>query len=225
MRHETGDMSETSDARPQALTSHVNPASRVSRLTSCSLASHVSRLTSSQALRFTLKSWPVIAAATIGLCVLTQQAAKLFGIDLPDQQNVELVRSWLTRAFESPKAFSVAASLVAQVVLLMPAIEECVFRWLLFHFPGKMVGRALRARRGEAGVLALPLAAAGSSTLFSAAHYIAQPWPDAAFFALFFFGLAQCWLYNKTQRLWCAMLNHVLFNLTNIVLLFIVPLP
>ena len=62
-----------------------------------------------------------------------------------------------------------------------------------------------------------------SSALFSAAHYIAQPFPDAAFLALFFFGLAQCWLYRKTDRIWCAMLNHFLFNLTNLVLLFVVP--
>ena len=222
MRHETGDMSETSDARPQDLTSHVNPASRVSRLTSCSLASHVSRLSSFQALCFTLKAWPVIAVATIGLCVLTQQAAKLFGSDLPDQQNVELVRSWLTRAFESPKAFSVAASLVAQVVLLMPAIEECVFRWLLVMLPKRAWDKRHETRDVRAFDYSVIIL---SSTLFSAAHYIAQPWPDAAFLALFFFGLAQCWLYNKTQRLWCVMLNHALFNLTNIVLLFIVPLP
>ena len=209
-------MSETSDARPQDLTSHV------SCLTSCSPVSHVSRLTSSQALRFTLKSWPVIAVATIGLCVLTQQAAKLFGINLPDQQNVELVRSWLTRAFESPKAFLVAASLVAQVVLLMPAIEECVFRWLMVMLPKRAWDKRHETRdvrTFDYSVIIL------SSILFSAAHYIAQPWPDAAFLALFFFGLAQCWLYNKTQRLWCAVLNHALFNLTNIVLLFIVPLP
>jgi len=62
-----------------------------------------------------------------------------------------------------------------------------------------------------------------SAALFSAAHYIAQPWPDAAFLALFFFGLAQTWLYAKTKRIWCAMLNHALFNLTNLVLLFVVP--
>ena len=40
-----------------------------------------------------------------------------------------------------------------------------------------------------------------------------------AFIALFFFGVAQCWLYRKTDRIWCPMLNHALFNLTNVVLL------
>ena len=179
-------------------------------------------------LRLTLKAWPVIAAATIGLCYLTQTVAKWFGIELPDQANIELVKRYVgwNRTF---------LILCAQVIVLMPAIEELIFRYCLFRLPIK-VGRALRARRnqnkaetaplgdcGEAGVLALPLTAAGSSILFSAAHYLAQPWPDAAFIALFFFGLAQCWLYKKTDRLWCAILNHGLFNLTNLVLLFILP--
>ena len=66
-------------------------------------------------------------------------------------------------------------------------------------------------------------AALVSSLAFSAAHYIFQPFPDAAFVALFFFGLAQCWLYCKTDRIWCPMLNHFLFNLTNLVLLFVLP--
>ena len=179
-------------------------------------------------LHLTLKAWPVIAAATIGLCYLTQAIAKWFGIELPDQANIEIVKRYAgwNRTF---------LLLCAQVIILMPAIEELIFRFLLFRLPIK-VGRALRARRnqnkaetaplgdcGEAGVLALPLTAAGSSILFSAAHYLFQPWPDAAFIALFFFGLAQCWLYKKTNRLWCAILNHGLFNLTNLVLLFILP--
>ena len=62
-----------------------------------------------------------------------------------------------------------------------------------------------------------------SSLLFSAAHYLAQPWPDAAFLALFFFGVVQCGLYQKTGCIVCAMLNHALFNLTNLVLLFVLP--
>ena len=179
-------------------------------------------------LKFTLKAWPVIAAATIGLCYLTQLVAKWFGIELPDQANIELVKRYAgwNRTF---------VFLCLQVLVLMPAIEELIFRYCLFRLPIK-VGRALRARRnhdtakiaptndyGEAGVLALSLTAAISSILFSAAHYLAQPWPDAAFIALFFFGLAQCWLYRKTGHLWCAILNHALFNLTNLVLLFILP--
>ena len=177
----------------------------------------------------TLKSWPVIAAATIGLCYLTQTVAKWFGIELPDQANIELVKRYAgwNRTF---------VFLCAQVLILMPALEELIFRYLLFKIPCK-VGRAVPARRnqtkakitllndcGPLGQRALPLASAiVSSLLFSAAHYLFQPWPDAAFIALFFFGLAQCWLYKKTAHLWCAILNHALFNLTNLVLLFVLP--
>ena len=164
-------------------------------------------------LKTTLKAWPVIAVATIGLCFLTQAGAKLFGIDLPDQQNVEVVRSWLMHAFDSFRHFLNCASLIAQVVILLPVIEEFVFRWLLFMLPVRRIER----RAAKIAFLVV------SSALFSAAHYANQPFPDAAFIALFFFGLAQCWLYSKTDRIWCSMLNHALFNLTNIVLMFVVP--
>lgn len=155
-------------------------------------------------LTFTLKAWPVIALATIGLCFLTKTVAGWLGIDLPDQQNIDVVRQYLAHAFDSARHFGTAAFLVAQVVVLLPAVEEVVFR---------LPTRWLR----NGGWFFF------SSALFAAAHYIAQPWPDAAFLALFFFGLAQCGLYRKTGRLWCAMLNHALFNLTNLVLLFILP--
>ena len=164
-------------------------------------------------LKFTFKAWPVIAAATIGLCFLTQGVAKLFGIDLPDQQNIEVVRSWLTHAFESLRHFLNCTLLLAQVLVLLPVIEEFVFRWLLFMLPVRKIAK----RTARVPILII------SSVLFSAAHYVAQPFPDAAFIALFFFGLAQCWLYRKTDRIWCPMLNHALFNLTNTVLLFVVP--
>ena len=160
-------------------------------------------------LKFTLKAWPVVAAATIGLCYFTQAAAGWIGIELPDQANLELVRKWAGWN-------KVFISLCVQVLAIMPAIEETVFRWLLFKLPRKFAG----SRTWAAVAIAV-----FSSILFSAAHYIVQPWPDAAFIALFFFGLAQCWLYQKTERLWCPMLNHFLFNLTNLVLLFLLPQP
>ena len=165
----------------------------------------------------TLKAWPAIAAATIGLCFLTQGGAKLFGIDLPDQQNVEIVRRWLMHAFDSPKNFGTCAFLLLQVLALLPAVEETIFRWLLVRLPTRIAAKAGRRKALEASLAVV------SSALFSAAHYIAQPFPDAAFIALFFFGLAQCWLYRKTDRIWCPMLNHFLFNLTNLVLLFVLP--
>ena len=164
-------------------------------------------------LKTTLKAWPAIAAATIGLCFLTQSVAKLFGCDLPDQQNVDLVRQWMLHAFDSAKNFAVCAALLAQVLALLPAVEEIIFRWMLFRLP---------ARHLPIPAFHLAIAAL-SSILFSAAHYIMQPFPDSAFLALFFFGVAQCWLYSRTGRIWCPMLNHALFNLTNVVLLLVFP--
>ena len=176
------------------------------------------------ALRLTLKAWPVITAATVGLCYLTQTVAKWFGIELPDQANIELVKRYAgwNRTF---------ILLCAQVIILMPAIEELIFRYLLFKLPLRILHKRgggtpppqtfiLTSGRGRLAPVALAI---GSSALFSAAHYLAQPFPDSAFIALFFFGLAQCWLYHKTSRLWCAVLNHALFNLTNLVLLFVLP--
>ena len=177
-------------------------------------------------LRFTLKAWPVIAIATIGLCLATQVVAKLFGIDLPDQENIAVVRKCLEHMFDSPKHFYTCMALFAQVLVLLPMIEEFVFRYLLFMLPVRLLTRHLPASLLKGTMPAYVIAASvviPSSVLFSAAHYVQQPFPDTAFVALFFFGLAQCWLYFKTDRLWCPMLNHALFNLTNTVLIFVVP--
>lgn len=162
------------------------------------------RSTFTSGLHLTLKAGPVIALATIGLCVFTQTVAKEFGIDLPEQTNVELVR----RAVGWNWGFM---RILALVLVAAPLIEELIFRGLLFKVPCRLIKTA---------TLAFALI---SSALFSAAHYIQAPFPDNAFLALFFFGLAQCWLYRKTGRLWCSILNHSLFNLTNLVLLFAVP--
>ena len=213
-------------------------------------------MTFGERIAFTLKAWPAVTAATIGLCYLTKTVAGWLGFDLPDQQSVELLRTYMIHAFDSPKLFLTAALLVAQVVVLMPVVEELVFRWLLCRLPQRLLSRRIKARdarqetggTGEAGATAAPNTAIRqfdystirlfdysiirlfdysiillSSVLFASAHYVQQPWPDAAFLALFFFGAAQCWLYRRTGRLWCAMLSHALFNLTNLVLLLLLP--
>jgi membrane protease YdiL (CAAX protease family) len=166
----------------------------------------------------TLKAWPVIFLISVTLSYATQGIAKLFGVDLPEQANIDLVRTWagLNATF---------AFLVFQIVLLLPAVEEVLFRWALFRLP---------IRRCRCVPCAVPAAAAVSSAVFSFAHYIDYvSWAqtgdfvlrplDNAFLALFFFGAAQCWLYRQTGRLWSPMLNHVLFNLTNLILLFLIP--
>ena len=177
-------------------------------------------------MKTTLKAWPVIAAATIGLCFATKTVAGLFGVELPDQNQIVQVLNVLRHAFDNAKMFAAAAFVVQQVVVLAPAFEEPIFRWLLWGLPTK---RGLRGGRTAAWVVA-----AVSSVAFSAVHYIdfqalargegfhLMPISDA-FLALVFFGLAQCWLYLRTQRLWCPILNHCLFNLTNLVLVLVVP--
>ncbi len=159
----------------------------------------------------TLKAWPVITLITVALCFLTQEGAKFFGIDLPDQMNLDIVR----RAAGWNITFAV---LVVQIIVLIPALEELVFRLLLFRLPCRR-----RNASKWASVRFVAVAAVVTSVLFSAAHYIFQPFPDTAFIALFFFGLAQCWLYRRTMSLLCATLNHALFNLTNLILIFILP--
>lgn len=164
-----------------------------------------------KALKSTLKAWPVITFITVALCFLTQQGAKLFGIELPEQMNLDIVR----KAVGWNKAF---VFLVAQIIVLIPALEELVFRLLLFRLPC----RRKNASKWASGAFIAGMAAV-TSVLFSAAHYIFQPFPDTAFIALFFFGLAQCWLYRKTDSFLCTILNHGLFNLANLVLIFVFP--
>ena len=180
------------------------------------------------ALRLTIKAWPVIALATIGLCYLTQTVAGWFGIDLKEQETVRIMRdmgfyTWRTfRDSGFVELFRHEASQkflinIPLVLLLAPIFEEAFFRGLLTRLTaGKdFVAEHIGRRTVVCAIL--------SSILFSLAHYLQMPNKNNAFIALFFFGLAQCWLYKKTDRLWCAMLNHGLFNLTNLVLLFVLP--
>jgi membrane protease YdiL (CAAX protease family) len=160
-------------------------------------------LSMSAKIKMTLKAWPVITLITVALCFLTQQTAKLFGIELPDQANLDVVR----RMAGLNKNF---AFLVLQILVILPVVEELIFR-----LPLKAVGKL---RSNIVWVLAAVL-----SALFSAAHYIVQPFPDSAFIALFAFGLAQCWLYRRTGSIFCPIINHALFNLTTLVILLIAP--
>ena len=79
-------------------------------------------------IKLTLKAWPVIAAATIGLCYLTQTVAKWFGIELPDQANIELVKRYAGWNWNF-------AFLCLQIIILLPAVEELIFRFLLWRLP------------------------------------------------------------------------------------------
>lgn len=155
-------------------------------------------------LLYTLKAWPVITIVVIGLSLLTKLAAESLGFKLPEQAGLEEIKAmagWNVR-------FIVNCFLV---LVAAPIGEEFLFRYLGWKLPRKF----LRIKPA--------IIAAFSAALFMGAHYIQRPFPDAAFLALFAFGLAQIWLYKKTNALWCPILFHSLFNLTNLVLLFVVP--
>lgn len=171
-------------------------------------------------LKLTLKASPIIAAAVIGLCCLTQWGAKFFfGIDLPEQNQLHIVREcvgWNSRF----------ANILFMVLVFAPISEEIIFRLFLFKLPMKL----FRASR----TLGWMLIALIGSAIFSAAHY--PDWQaiitshkmawmplSNAFLALFVFGFLQCWLYRKTTWLWSPMLNHFIFNLLNLILLFTLP--
>ena len=173
-----------------------------------------------KALKTTLKAWPVIALITVALCYVTGAVAEfLFGIKLDSQASLDQVRNmiiWMVQRLCNDAGlhwyfFKDLASLlwiILWLVAIVPVVEEVIFRWILWRLP-------------KPGLQLVP--AITSSALFSAAHYLKMPWPNNAFIALFFFGMAQCWLYRKTDRLWAPILNHGLFNLTNLVLLFTLP--
>lgn len=160
-------------------------------------------------LKFTLGVWPVITLMTVTLCCLTQWLAGVWGVTLHAQTNLDIV---LKDVGWNP-AF---CQKVFLIVVLAPLFEELVFRLIFFRLPGW----GFPSLKSGKGLLAM---ATVSSALFSAAHYWENAWPDNAFLALFFFGMAQCWLYRKSGGLWCAILNHALFNATNLTLLICFP--
>ena len=122
-------------------------------------------------MKTTLKAWPAIAAATIGLCFLTQQVAALFGVELPDQQNVEVVRRWLLHAFDSTRNFATCTFLLAQILLLLPAVEELIFRMLLFKLPARLAGWK-PGTSGGGGRASLPLVSAIAAAIPIATFFV-----------------------------------------------------
>lgn len=170
-------------------------------------------------LKFTLKAALAVIAGGIGLCWLTGAAAELFGWPLPQQGQVELVRQYLLsagrRLGEVPVwrwavlgDFWVLMRLVATILVMAPVLEETVFRGLCWRWlrPGRPV-----------------LAAAVSSVLFAGVHYLGNPWPDNAFAALFFIGMAHCLIYARTGCIFWPMLSHALFNAANLALVLAMP--
>ena len=164
-----------------------------------------------ESFNLTLTAWPVVFLLAVGICWLTSTVAGWFGIDLPDQPSLDMVRR--ARGWELVRW-------ILLIAVAAPVAEELAFRFLLFKVP---LWLARKVRRTEPGARAVAVVALVSSALFSAAHYVQMPFPNNAFLALAAFGLCQCALYRRTGRLWSPMLNHALFNLTNLGLLFVFP--
>lgn len=160
-------------------------------------------------LKTTIRYAAAVFAGATAICWLTGVAAAALGFTLNDQYSLALVKN--ARGWR-------LVSLIALVLAGAPLWEETAFRLVLFKGPVALCRRfSLRVHKA--------VWAAISSTIFVALHYgKANPFPDNAFVALFFFGLAQCLLYEKTSRLWCPVLCHMLFNLANLLFLFILPI-
>lgn len=79
-------------------------------------------------------------------------------------------------------------------LVVAPIGEECAYRGFLYTTLRKQAG---------------PKLAAVFSGLFFGAIHMALP----QFLPLAIFGMAQCWLYEKTRTIWLPIITHVLFNL------------
>ena len=163
-------------------------------------------------LKTTFKAWPIVFLSTIAICWVTENAARhLFGIELPSQSSIDIVKG--------AKGWALV-QLVASVVLLFKLPQKC--------------GELLLPKLVYFLILFPILVAVLSSSLFSFVHYIDIPrllkahtlvltgWNNA-FLALFFFGMAQCWLYWKTKWLLAPVINHALFNATNLAIILLFP--
>ena len=159
-------------------------------------------------LKLILKASVAIFVIAITLCQLTQYVAGLFGVQLPEQEQVAAVRQMAGWNLNF-------VLIVVQIMVIMPIIEEGLFR-----LPTRWL------RHWGWWVLI--------SAIFSFAHYIDfVAWKNSgqfalrplsnAFIALFFCGLGWCWLYRKAGNLWCTILSHSLFNTVNLALLFVLP--
>lgn len=169
-------------------------------------------------LKLTFITWPVTAIAVIGLATLTKLVFEWCGHPLMEQNQIGLARDILVNTFASWKHFAAAMMILGETLIIAPILEELIFRWPTRFFKNKVVF-------GGAAVV--------FAAIFSAAHYLDYPhlfktgmfnWMPLsdAFLALFAFALIQTWLYRKTKTIGAPMLNHALFNATNLVLLFLV---
>ena len=152
----------------------------------------------------TLKYAVATFAGALILCAATKYIASWFGVELHDQNTLELLKSFHGRKL---------AMLVAYAVIGAPVVEELFARGLLFRLPSWFVGWKFHGKFRAAPAVFAVL----SSIVFVAVHYgKVNPFPDNAFIGLFYFALMQCRLYAKTGLIVYPILNHFLFNCANL---------
>lgn len=102
--------------------------------------------------------------------------------------------------------------LVVMVTVVSPVLEELIFR-----FPTRFVKH--------------PVFTVAISILFVISHATPKVWAthdlmylgefNSATVPLLFMALAWCWLYRRTDKLWCSMLSHSLYNIVSFTLALI----
>lgn len=168
-------------------------------------------------LKLTLLTTVVVFLGAIAICQIFEW------MGFPEQDQVKAIKEmagW-NRNF---------IGLVVWILVFTPPFEEGLFRYLLFRLPSRLISKEEPPKffifHFSFFIAVL------SSAIFSFCHYIdfqslfagkgfALLPISNAFLALFCVGLAWCWLYRRTGSLWCSMLSHSLFNLTNLTLALI----
>jgi membrane protease YdiL (CAAX protease family) len=143
---------------------------------------------------FGLGLYPVMVIVVGGLLTYILQTISGERVEAPEQVGEHL------------PAIGTALTIVYAVVIA-PIGEELFFRGMLF--------RALRDRHG------FWVGAVGSAVGFGLIHFIPGSAVDAALlmFAMFFTGLALCFLYERRGTIVAPLAAHVTFNVIGIVLL------
>jgi Predicted metal-dependent membrane protease len=129
----------------------------------------------------------------IGLQYFSAALMNLVGIHPQEQEAVQLLRSsggWLNRSIMGFTA-----------VIIAPLAEEVLFRGILYP--------AIRQHGYPR------LALWGGAVFFGAIHMNV-----ATFIPLTIFAVALAWLYDRTRNLTTPVMAHLVFNMTNFIMLF-----
>jgi hypothetical protein len=143
---------------------------------------------------FGLGLYPVILFVVAGLLTYLLQTISGENVEAPEQVGDHL------------PAIGTALTIVYAIVIA-PIGEELFFRGVLF--------RALRDRHG------FWVGAVGSAIAFGLIHYIPDAAADTALLmiAMFFTGIALCFLYERRGTIVAPLAAHVTFNMIGIVLI------